>query len=154
MYGPIRLISHALKIFKCTDDQKPREIVKVIINQWGFVSNTSVTDAIDDKSVYSLRSKEKQKNIHSAFLYLKKAFERVHMKLFDQFSKKKKSSQDYNEWIKLIYKGAKHHAWCSVGVTRKFPLKVEGMHQGSVLPSLLFITLMDTVMCDTQTTTL
>ncbi|VDM74684.1 unnamed protein product [Strongylus vulgaris] len=50
----------------------------------------------------------------------------------------------YIQWIKMIYYGATSHVQTAAGQSKPFRIKT-GVHQGSMLSPLLFITIMDAV---------
>ncbi|VDP12078.1 unnamed protein product [Heligmosomoides polygyrus] len=76
-YGPIRLLSHSMKIFDRVHDRQIREIVKLSDNQCGFVAGCGTIGAIHAARLLVEKHREKQKPVHIAFLDFEKAFDRV-----------------------------------------------------------------------------
>ena len=52
--------------------------------------------------------------------------------------------EEYVQWIKMIYRDATSHVQTAAGESEDFQIKA-GVHQGSVLSPLLFITVVDTI---------
>uniref|UniRef100_A0A914WXY9 Reverse transcriptase domain-containing protein n=1 Tax=Plectus sambesii TaxID=2011161 RepID=A0A914WXY9_9BILA len=76
-YRPIRLLSHTMKIFERIIDSRIRTIVQLSVNQCGFVKRCGTIDAIHAARLLFERHREKAKQLHTAFLDLEKAFDRV-----------------------------------------------------------------------------
>lgn len=148
-YRPIRLMSHTLKILERIIDQKLRDIVDISENQCGFVKGLSTTDAIHAARLLLEKHREKNKTIHAAFLDLEKAFDRVPHEVIWWALRKHQVPEEYIRWIKMIYRGATSSVRSSVGTSKDFPIRV-GVHQGSALSPLLFVTVMDAVTRDLQ----
>jgi len=148
-YRPIRLMSHTLKILERIIDQRLREIVDISENQCGFVKGLSTTDAIHSARLLLEKHREKNKTVHAAFLDLEKAFDRVPHEVIWWALRKHQVPEEYINWIKMIYRNATSSVRSSVGTTREFPITV-GVHQGSALSPLLFVTVMDAVTRDLQ----
>ncbi|ETN74222.1 hypothetical protein NECAME_04087 [Necator americanus] len=75
-YRPIRLLCHTMKVFEPVLEARLRKIVSVSLNQCGFVKDCSTIDAIHAVRIL-LEKREKNPNVHLAFLDLEKAFDRV-----------------------------------------------------------------------------
>uniref|UniRef100_A0A914WEF4 Reverse transcriptase domain-containing protein n=1 Tax=Plectus sambesii TaxID=2011161 RepID=A0A914WEF4_9BILA len=76
-YRPIHLLCHTMKIFKQILDTWIRAIIKITPNQCGFVPRCGTTDAIHAARLLLEKHREKNKTVHTAFLDLEKAFDRV-----------------------------------------------------------------------------
>ena len=76
-YRPIRVTSRTLKIFERILETRLRSIIELAPNQCGFVKGCSTTDAIHTARIMIERSREKQCELHAAFLDLEKAFDKV-----------------------------------------------------------------------------
>lgn len=148
-YRPIRLLCHTMKIFERILDQRIREIVRLKINQCGFVKGTGTTDAIFAARQLMEKHREKQKPLHLAFLDLEKAFDRVPHKLIWYALRDHEVPEHLIDWIRLLYTNATSRVRCSTGTSDSFPVSV-GVHQGSALSPLLFILVMDTITRDLQ----
>jgi hypothetical protein len=148
-YRPIRLMSHTLKIFERVIDRRLRAQLQITANQCGFVKGASTTDAIHAARLLMEKHREKNKPLHAAFLDLEKAFDRVPHEVIWWALRKHNVPEEYVEWIKLIYRGATTNVRSTAGVSKDFPITV-GVHQGSALSPLLFITVMDAITQDIQ----
>ena len=121
-----------------------RSIVQLAPHQCGIVKRCSTTDAIHTVRIMMERSLEKQCELHVAFLDLEKAFDRVPHHLIWWALRKHDVPEEYVRWIRIIYKGATSHVRTAAGRSDDFQINV-GVHQGSVLSPLLFITVVDTI---------
>ncbi|XDV17916.1 hypothetical protein PO909_023707 [Leuciscus waleckii] len=74
-YRLILLLCHAMKIFERVIDID--KIVSISPNQCGFVRGSGTTDAIHGVRLLLERHREKNQQVHMAFLDLEKAFDRM-----------------------------------------------------------------------------
>ena len=108
------------------------------------MKGVSKTDAIHSARIVIKKYREKQKKLHAAFLDLEKAFDKVPYGVIWWALRKHRVPEEYVQWIKLIYHNASSHVQTAAGQSKEFQIKV-GVHQGSVLSPLLFITVMNAV---------
>ena len=148
-YRPIRLLSHTMKIFERVIDQRLRTIVRLNVNQCGFVRGCGTTDAIFAARQLLEKHQEKRKPLHMAFLDLEKAFDRIPHDLIWYSLRDHNVPEQLIPWIKLLYTNTNSRVRCAAGTFGSFPVKV-GVYQGSALSPLLFIIAIDTITRDLQ----
>lgn len=148
-YRPIRLLSHTMKVFERIIDNRIREIVRLSVNQTGFVKNCSTTDAIHAARLLFEKHREKKIHLHAAFLDLEKAFDRVPHDLIWFALRQHGVPEELVDWVKLLYTDTRSRVQAVAGTSRAFSITA-GVHQGSALSPLLFVLVMDTVTRDLQ----
>lgn len=148
-YRPIRLLCHTMKILERILNQRLREVIRLKINQCGFVKGTGTTDAIFAARQLMEKHRERKQPLHLAFLDLEKAFDRVPHQLIWYALRDHEVPELLINWVRLLYVNATSRVRCSVGTSGSFPVRV-GVHQGSALSPLLFILVMDTITRDLQ----
>ncbi|ETN77512.1 reverse transcriptase [Necator americanus] len=146
---PIRLLCHAVKVFERVLEARLRKIGSVSLNQSGFVKDCSTIDAIHAVRILLEKHREKNRNVHLAFLDLEKAFDRVPHELLWMCMRSHRVPEEYVRWTKLLYAKPVSVVQCAAGTSRPFPVQV-GVHQGSSLSPLLFILCMDTITKEIQ----
>ena len=149
-YRPVRLLCHTVKILERVLDSRIRAIVEISPNQCGFVKGKGTTDAIHAARLLIERHREKNATVHTAFLDLEKAFDRVPRDLIWYSLRRHGVPEAYIRWIQLLYSGANSVVRCPAGISPPFSISV-GVHQGSALSPLLFILCMDSVIRGIQT---
>uniref|UniRef100_A0A673LG56 Reverse transcriptase domain-containing protein n=1 Tax=Sinocyclocheilus rhinocerous TaxID=307959 RepID=A0A673LG56_9TELE len=149
-YRPIRLLCHAMKIFKRILDTRLRQIITITPNQCGFVKGSGTTDAIHAARLLVERYREKNRRVHVTFLDLKKAFDKIPHNLIWHALRSHNVPEAYIQWIQALYRNVTSVVRTPVGTSPSFPITV-GVHQGLVLSPLLFILCMDMVTADIQT---
>ena len=87
---------------------------------------------------------EVKQPVHSAFLDLEKAFDKVPHELIWLALRDHLVPEVYIDWIKLMYVNSSNSVRCSFGLSQPYRISV-GVHQGSALSPLLFILVMDTI---------
>ncbi|RWR99635.1 hypothetical protein B4U79_01873, partial [Dinothrombium tinctorium] len=148
-YRPIRLLCHAVKIFERVINARIRDIATITRNQCGFVQGCSTIDAIHAARLLLEKHREKNIPVHTAFLDLEKAFDKVPHDLIWHSLRTHGVPEVYVKWVKLLYHNARSTVRCPLGSSPPFAINV-GVHQGSALSPLLFILCMDTVTADLQ----
>lgn len=141
-YRPIRLISHTMKIFERVVERRLRNVIEIAPGQCGFMKGVGTTDAIFALRMLLERHREVNQTVHTAFLDLEKAFDRVPHELIWTALRSQNVPEEYVNWVKCMYRGVKSTVRTAAGVSRAFPITV-GVHQGSALSPLLFITCFD-----------
>ncbi|XP_071708532.1 secreted RxLR effector protein 78-like [Rutidosis leptorrhynchoides] len=86
--------------------------------------------------------REKQNNLHMAFLDLEKAYDCVPRELIWKTLNVRGVPSRYIRTIRDMYEGAKTRVRTTVGNTEFFPVEV-GLHQGSALSPYLFTLILD-----------
>ena len=124
-------------------------MIKVSINQFGFISERSTIEAIFLIRQLMEKYQEKKKNLHMVFIDLEKAYDRVPREILWWVLEKKKVPTKYIEVIKDMYEGATTHVKVGEDNSEEFPITI-GVHQGSVLSPYLFVLVMDELTKDIQ----
>ncbi|CAK9296394.1 unnamed protein product [Gordionus sp. m RMFG-2023] len=102
----------------------------------------STTDAIHAIRQMSEKYRKKNKKLHMVFLDLEKAFDRIPTKLIWWALRHKKVPEKYIRIIQDMYMGHTTMVRSTTGTSAGFTI-AEGVHQGSALSPLLFITVID-----------
>jgi hypothetical protein len=142
-YRAIKLLEHAMKVVERVLEKRIREQVKVDKMQFGFMPGKGTTDAIFVVRQMQERH-QKKKKLYYAFVDLEKAFDRVPREVTRWALRK----AGVEEWLVKTVMAMYEEAWTVVrtldGESAGFEVKV-GLHQGSVLSPLLFVTVMEVV---------
>ncbi|KAK6750378.1 hypothetical protein RB195_002386 [Necator americanus] len=139
----------SVTVFERVLEARLRKIGSVSLNQSGFVKDCSTIDAIHAVRILLEKHREKNRNVHLAFLDLEKAFDRVPHELLWMCMRSHRVPEEYVRWTKLLYAKPVSVVQCAAGTSRPFPVQV-GVHQGSSLSPLLFILCMDTITKEIQ----
>jgi hypothetical protein len=143
-YRGIKLLAHTMKLFERILDSRLRKECSVSQNQFGFVPNSSTTDAIFALRILMEKHREKQVPLHMVFLDMEKAFDRVPRDVIWWALRKKKVPEIYVRCIQEMYAGATTRVLTPVGASDELPVTV-GVHQGSALSPYLFVVVMDVI---------
>ncbi|XP_047502440.1 uncharacterized protein LOC125047936 [Penaeus chinensis] len=76
-YRGIKLMAHTLKMWERVIEKRLREKVDISEQQFGFMPGRSTTDAIFAQRQLMEKYREGQKGLHSVFINLEKAYDRV-----------------------------------------------------------------------------
>ena len=76
-YRGIKLMSHSLKIWERVIENRLRGTVTMSDQQFGFMPGSSTTDAIFALRLLMEKCREGQRNLHSVFIDLEKAYDPV-----------------------------------------------------------------------------
>ena len=143
-YRGIKLLEHALKVLERILECRIRDIVKIDKSQFGFMKGRGTTDAIFVVRQLQEKVLGKNKRLYLGFVDLEKAFDRVPREVVKWALRK----EGVDEWlikaVMMTYDGARTAVKVGTGLSDDFEVKV-GVHQGSVLSPLLFITVMQAV---------
>ena len=94
---------------------------------------------------------EKRQNLHVIFVDLEKAYDRVARYIIWWALRKNNVGEEYIKMIQDMYDGCTTSVRTLLGSKERFEVKV-GLHQGSALSPLLFITVMDVTRSRQRTT--
>jgi ribosomal protein L20A (L18A) len=141
-YRGIKLLSHTMKLWERVIEGRIRSVANVSENQFGFMPGRSSTEAIHLIRRLTEKYRERQRNLHMAFIDLEKAYDRVPRRLIWNTLGVKGVSGRYIRSIMDMYEGAKTCVRTPVGNTEYFPVEV-GLHQGSALSPFLFALILD-----------
>ena len=143
-YRGIKLLEHGLKIFERIMEKRIRNIVYIDKSQFGFMPGRGTTDAIFVVRQVQEGYLGKSKRLYLAFVDLEKAFDRVPRKVVEWALRK----EGLDEWlvkaVMYTYFEAKTAVKVGSGLSEEFEVTV-GVHQGSVLSPLLFITVIQAI---------
>ena len=141
-YRGLRLTEQVMKILERIVDGLIRQLVSIDDSQFGFVPSRGTTDAIFVVRQLQEKYLAANKRLYMVFVDLGKAFDRVPQKVIWWALRK----LGVEEWIVLLVQGMYANARSCVrvgeGYSEEFEMKV-GVHQGSVLSSLLFIIVLE-----------
>ena len=122
-------------------DSLIRQVVSIDDSQFGFVPGRGTTDAIFVVRQLQEKYLAANKRLYMAFVNLEKAFDRVPRKVIWALRQ-----LGVDEWIVRLVQGMYSNARSRVrvgdGYSVEFEVKV-GVHQGSVLSTLLFIIVLE-----------
>ncbi|XP_047502966.1 uncharacterized protein LOC125048346 [Penaeus chinensis] len=141
-YRGIKLMAHTLKMWERVIEKRLREKVDISEQQFGFMPGWSTTDAIFAQRQLMEKYREGQKGLHSIFIDLEKAYDRVPRTEVWNCLRLKEVQEKYIRLIQDMYEGSKANVKCMVGTTESFQVKV-GLHQGSALSPFLFAIVID-----------
>lgn len=148
-YRPIRLHCHLRKIFEKILESRIQEIVKISPNQYGYRKNfTSIEPLYRARSLLQ-EHLEKKSPLHMAFLDIERAFDSVSHLVIWHSLRDHQVPESLIDIVKILYEDHETELRMPFHTTESFPIKI-GVHQGSALAPLLFITVMDTITKDLQ----
>ena len=136
----IKLLSHTMKLWERTIDQRLRDISD---GQFGFKSGVGTTDAIFVIRTLCEKYREGNKPLDMVFLDLEKAYDTVPREVLWRCMRKRYIPEVY---IRLV-QGATTSVKSKRGTSEHFEVGI-GLHQGSALSPFLFIMLVDTISQD------
>ena len=146
-YRGIKLMSHTMKVWERIIEGRLRQETVISEEQFGFMPGRGTTDAIFALRQLMEKCRERQAELHIAFIDLEKAYDRVPRQEVWRCMRRKGTPEKYVRLVKEMYERAETTVRCSVGRTEGFKVKV-GLHQGSALSPYLFNLVMD-VMVET-----
>nr|GEU46359.1 hypothetical protein [Tanacetum cinerariifolium] len=141
-YRGIKLLSHTMKLWKRVIEIRLRREARVLENQFDFMSERSTTEEIHLLRSLMKKYRERQRDLHIAFLDLEKAYDSVTRELVWRTLIDKGTPRRYLRVIRDMYEGAKTYVRTTVRNTKFFPVEV-GLHQGSAISPYLFTLILD-----------
>lgn len=123
-------------------DGRLQDIITISPNQCSFVSGRSTTDAIYAMRLLIKQHREKNKTVQLAFLDLEKAFDLIPHDLIWHSLRSHGVPEAYVDWVTMLYHHTTSIVRCAAGKSSPFDICI-GVHQGSALLPLLFLTCMD-----------
>ncbi|GKC52249.1 retrovirus-related pol polyprotein LINE-1 [Tanacetum coccineum] len=123
-------------------ERRLRRQTLVSENQFGFIPGRSLVEAIHLIRSLIQKYRERQRDLHMAFLYLEKAYDSVPCELIWRTLVDKGTPKRYIRVIRDMYDGEKTRVRTSIGNTKSFPVEV-GLHQGSTISPYLFALILD-----------
>ncbi|GKB80367.1 retrovirus-related pol polyprotein LINE-1, partial [Tanacetum coccineum] len=141
-YRGIKLLSHTMKLWERVIERRLRRETSVSENQFGFMPGRSSIEAIHLIRSLMEKYRERQRDVHLAFIDLEKAYDSVPRDLIWETLIDKGASRRYIKVIKDMYNGAKTWVRTSIGNIEFFLVEV-GLHQGSTISPYLFALILD-----------
>ena len=141
-YRGIKLLEHVLKIIESILEKRLKKYIKIDHMQFGYMPGRGTVDAILILRQVQKKTLEGNRSQYWAFIDLEKAFNRVPMELIYWSLRKKEAPAEFISMVKAMYEDAATVVKCKDGLSESFEVKV-GVHQGSKLNPLLFLTLLD-----------
>ena len=141
-YRGLKLLDQGMKVCERIINTIIREQVNIDSMQFGFMEGRGTTD-----DIFILRQLQEEhinagKNLHFAFVDLEKAFDRVPRQVIWWAMRKLGVQEWLIRWVQSLYRGARSSVRIGDTYSEEFQVKV-GVHQGSVLSPLLFITVLE-----------
>ena len=143
-YRGIRLLEHGMKVFEKVLEVRLRRIIQLDSRQFGFCPGKSTTDALFIMRRIQEGYSQKKRNAYHIFVDLEKAFDRVPRKVIEWALRRQRVPEKLIAAVMQLYVGTKSRVRTVTGLSEEFGIGV-GVHQGSPLSPLLFITVMEEV---------
>nr|GEX52692.1 hypothetical protein [Tanacetum cinerariifolium] len=106
-YRGIKLLNHTMNLWGRVIKIRLRKETRVSENQFGFIPVRSTTEAIHLLRSLMEKYRERQRDLHMAFLDLEKAYDSVPRELVWRTLRDKETPRRYSRVIKDIYVGVK-----------------------------------------------
>ena len=119
-------------------------MVKVDEMQFGFMPGKGTIDAVFILRRLQKEYLDKEKKLYMCFVDLEKAFDRVLRKVLEWAMRKRGVPEVMVRAVMSLYEGAKTRVRVGLELFEEFEVKV-GVHHGSVLSPLAFVTMVDVV---------
>ncbi|GJY27052.1 retrovirus-related pol polyprotein LINE-1 [Tanacetum coccineum] len=123
-------------------ERRVRREIEVSENQFGFMPGRSLMEVIHIIRTLMEKYRERQKDLHLAFLDLEKAYDSVPRELIWKTLRDKGTPMKYIKVIQDMYEGARTCVRTPTGNSEYFPVDV-GLHQGSAISPYLFALILD-----------
>ena len=141
-YRGIRLLEHGMKLFERILEMRLRRLIKVDSRQFGFTPGRSTIDALFIVRQVQEKYNEKRKKLYHVFVDLEKAFDRVPRRAIEWALRRQKVPERLVKAVMDLYVDSRSRVKTAAGTSETFHIRV-GVHQGSTLSPLLFITVME-----------
>ena len=141
-YCSLNLTEQVMKVLERIVDGLIRQLVSVDDSQFGFVPGSGTTDAIFVVRQLQKKYLAANNRLYMAFVDLEKAFNRVPRKVIWWTLRKLGVEEWIVRLVQGIYANVRSHVHVGEGYSEEFEVK-SGVHQGSVLSRLLFISVLE-----------
>ena len=118
--------------------------MKVDDLQFGFMRGKGTTDALFIFRRMQEEFRGREKKLYMCFVDLEKAFDRVPKKVMEWAFRKKTLPEVLVKAVMSLYEGSRKKVRVGSGLSGEFGVRV-GVHQGSVIPPLIFAIVVDAV---------
>ena len=135
-------MEHGIKLFEKVLKERLRKLIKVDDRQFGFCPGRSTIDAIFIMRQIQEKFTEKKRKLYHVFVDLEKAFDRVPRRAIEWALRRQNVPERLVAAVMSLYAESRSRVKTIVGTSEDFDIRV-GVHQGSVLSPLLFITVME-----------
>ena len=143
-YRAVKLLENGMKVLEGVLEKRLRQKVKIDNMQFGFVPGKETVDVIFMVRQLQEKFLEKRKDVSFTFVDLEKAFDRVPREVVRWALRQLGVEEWLVHTVMTMYKRARTVVRTKQGYSTEFEVKV-GVHQGSVLSSLLFVAVMEVV---------
>ena len=141
-YRGVRLLEHGMKIWEKILEERLRRLIRIDKCQFGFMKNKSTTGAIYIMRQLQEKYGEKKRKLYHIFVDLEKAFDRVPRKAIEWALRRQGVPERLIVQVMALYHNSHSRVRATAGVSANLEIRV-GVHQGSALSPLLFITVME-----------
>ena len=148
-YRGLKLLEPVLKIIESILEKRLREYIKIDQIQFGWMPGRGTLDAIFIMRQVQEKALEWNRKQYLAFFDLEDTFDSAPRELIYWSLRKKKVPEECISMVKAIYEGATTVVKCNGGLSESFEMKV-GLHRGSELSPLLFATILDALIEETE----
>ena len=138
-------MSHIMKLWERIIVARIRKEVTIAEQQFEFMPGRSTTDAIFCLRMLLEKWTEEQKAVHSAYIDLEKAYDRVPKEELWECLWLAETSECYIKIIQDMCDRATTTVRSAAGLTKEFKVGVR-LHQGSALSLFLFVIIIDRLM--------
>ena len=143
-YREVKLLERGMKIVGRVLEKRIRALVEVDDMQFGFMPERGTTDAFFIVRKMQDEYREKDKKLYMCFVDLEKAFDTVPGRVMQWALRKKGLPEILVKVVMSLCEGSKTMIEVESEFSKEFYVAV-GVHQASVLSSLLFAIVMDVV---------
>jgi len=149
-YRAIKLLEHGMKIMERVLEKRLRKQIDIDNMQCGFMPEKGTVDGIFVVRQMAEKHKAKAVKLYYAFVDLEKAFDRVPREVVRWALRRLGVEEWLVKAVMAMYAEAKTSVKTQDGPSDTFEVKV-GLHQGSVLSPLLFVSVMEVISREART---
>ena len=141
-YRGIRLLEHGMKLFEKVIERRLRKLISIDCRQFGFRRGKSTTDAVFILRQLQEKYSQKKKKLYHVFVDLEKAFDRVPREIIEWALRRQGVPERLVSVVMSMYRSSRTQIVTKFGLSEELDVGM-GVHQGSALSPLLFITVME-----------
>ena len=149
-YRGLKLIHQVMKVLELVVEGFIRQRVVINNMQCGFMQGRGTTDAIFILSQLQEKHLVAGKLLNLAFIDLEKVFDRVPREVISWSMRKLKIDEWFVRIVQSMYKEVRSRVRVGDEYSNSFDVRV-GVHQGSVLNSLLFVIVLEALSMEFRT---